>query len=160
MCEKLDYDRKQDCVLFLRDLREEHDKLVQLIQVQQNAEMDQMIREIYPVLEQQYLNKEADHLIWPPRDFEDFIKEGDSLMHCVCANEYYQIHVAGKRLIFFVRETNTPDKSLCTLEYDVQRQKILQLRGRRNQAAPPEVKEFVERWLKVKCLEPQREQVA
>ena len=151
MCEKLGYDRKQDRVLFPRDLREEHDKVVQLIQIQKNAEMDRKIKEIYPELEERYSYGEDRYLIRPPKDFEDFIKEGAALSHCVCANGYYRDHVAGTHLIFFVRDAADAESPLCTMEYDAQRRKVLQLRGYRNQAAPPEVQKFVDRWLERKC---------
>lgn len=152
MCKKLDYDQKQDRVLFPRDLQEEHDKLVQLIQVRENAEADQKIQELYPGLKQRYLYEEAGYLIRPPRNFEDFVKEGASLTHCVCAAGYYKGHIAGDHLIFFVRGLADAEKPLYTLEYDVKRQKVLQLRGHHNRAAPPEVKAFVDRWIKEKCL--------
>lgn len=160
MCEKLDYDRKQDRVLFPRDLGEEHDKLVQLIQVRENAEADQKIQELYPGLKQRYLYEEAGYLIRPPRNFEDFVKEGASLTHCVCAAGYYKGHIAGDHLIFFVRGLADAEKPLYTLEYDVKRQKVLQLRGHHNRAAPPEVKAFVDRWIKEKCLMGGKKQAA
>lgn len=160
MCKKLDYDRRQDRVLFPRNLREEHDKLVQLIQVRKNAEADQKIQEVYPALEKQYSYQEKEYLIRPPRNFEDFVKEGASLAHCVCASGYYRGHVAGDRLIFFVQNTADVESPLCTMEYDAQRRKVLQLRGYRNQAAPPEVREFVDRWLKKKCRKQSRKLAA
>lgn len=158
MCEKLDYDRKQDRVLFPRDLGEEHDKLVQLIQVRENAEADQKIQELYPGLKQRYLYEEAGYLIRPPRNFEDFVKEGASLTHCVCAAGYYKGHIAGDHLIFFVRGLADAEKPLYTLEYDVKRQKVLQLRGHHNRTAPPEVKAFVDRWIKQRCQKDLRKQ--
>ena len=160
MCEKLDYDRKQDRILFPRDLREEHDKLVQLIQVRENAEADQKIQELYPGLEQRYLYEEAGYLIRPPRNFEDFVKEGASLTHCVCATGYYKGHIAGDHLIFFVRELADAEKPLYTLEYDAQKRTVLQLRGHHNRAAPPEVKAFVNRWIKQRCQKDLRKQAA
>lgn len=160
MCEKLDYDRKQDRVLFPRDLREEHDKLVQLIQVRENAEADQKIQKLYPGLEQWYLYEEAGYLIRPPRNFEDFVKEGASLTHCVCAAGYYKGHIAGDHLIFFVRKLADAEKPLYTLEYDTQKRTVLQLRGHHNRAAPPEVKAFVDRWIKQRCQKDLRKQAA
>lgn len=151
MCEKLGYDRKQDRILLPRDLREEHDKVTQLIQIQKNAEMDRKIQEIYSGLEERYSYEEDRYLIRPPKDFEDFLKEGAALSHCVCASGYYRGHVEGNRLIFFVRDTADVESPLCTMEYDAQRRRVLQLRGYRNQAAPPEVQKFVERWLERKC---------
>lgn len=160
MCDKLDYDRKQDRVLFPRDLGEEHDKLVQLIQVRENAEADQKIQELYPGLEQRYLYEADSYLIRPPRNFEDFVKEGASLTHCVCAAGYYKGHIAGDHLIFFVRELADKEKPLYTLEYDAQKRMVLQLRGYHNRAAPPEVKEFVDRWIKQRCQKDLRKQAA
>ncbi|MCI9509188.1 MAG: hypothetical protein HFF10_05495 [Angelakisella sp.] len=160
MCDKLGHDRKQDRTLFPRDLREEHDKLVQLVQIQQNAEMDKKIKAIYPGLKEKYYYQEDDYLIRPPKDFEDFIKEGAALSHCVCASGYYRGHVAGSHLIFFVRGAVDTESPLCTMEYDVQQQKILQLRGYRNHDAPPEVKKFVDRWLEEKCRKQSSRQAA
>lgn len=82
------------------------------------------------------------------------------MSHCVCASGYYRGHVGGSHLIFFVRGAVDTESPLCTMEYDVQQQKIIQLRGYRNHAAPPEVKKFVDRWLEEKCQKQNNRQAA
>lgn len=160
MCRKLEYDLKQDRVVFPTDLQREHDKVVTLIKVQQNAEADQKIREIYPGLEEEYGYEDEQYLICPPQSFQDFMQEGKQLEHCVCANGYYNGHIKGERLIFFVREKVDVQKPFYTLEYDVVGQRIMQLRGYRNQAAPREVRQFVDGWLARKCRGKRRKQAA
>ena len=104
MCIKLGYDLKQKRILFPRNLRNEQDKVVQLVQVQHNPEMDKKIKQLYPMLCQRYGYQDKHYIIRPPMDFEDFIQEGVALLHCVCTNGYYRGYVEGTRLIFFVRD--------------------------------------------------------
>lgn len=161
MCEKLGYDRKQDRILFPCDLREEHDKVVQLVQIQRDAEMDQKIQKVYPMLDERYHYQEDGYLIRPPRDFEDFVQEGVALLHCVCTNGYYRGHVEGNHLIFFVRNAadvespfevqETYVTGVCTLypdrlagpqEYAIRERSIVERAGRPLSACAQEAKDL------------------
>ena len=147
MCENLGYDIKQDRILFPKNLRDEHDKVVQLTRVRIDPEIDRKIQKIYPTLDLNYSYTDGAYLIRPPKDFQEFIDEGVSLLHCVCTNQYYIKHVEGSNLIFFVRKNDNPDEPFCTVEYDVEKCKVLQLYGFRDRKPAKEVQDFVDGWV-------------
>lgn len=146
MCENLGYDMEQERILFPKNLRDEHDKVVQLTRVRFDAEMDRKIQKIYPSLNQNYSYTDGIYLICPPKNFQEFVDEGVNLLHCVCTNRYYIKHVEGNNLIFFVRKNEKPDEPFCTMEYDVAKNKVLQLYGFRDQTPAKDVQDFVDSW--------------
>lgn len=152
MCEKLGYDTRNDRVVFPKNLRDEHDKLVQLIRVKFDPEMDAKIKALYPSLEAAYHFEDEHFLMRPPMDFNEFIDEGVNLLHCVCTNGYYKGHVDGTNLIFFIRKKEDPATPFYTLEYGVSSQSTRQLRGYRDESAPQNVRQFTDAWLSSKCL--------
>lgn len=79
----------------------------------------------------------------------DLTAEGQSLGHCVGGSNYRDQHMKGTRMIFFVRRVEKPDKPYFTLQIDMERGYIIQLHGRGNCSAPPEVRNFAEKFLKV-----------
>lgn len=84
-----------------------------------------------------------------PQSRADFIAEGHALNHCVGSQSmYYENHMKGKRMIFFVRKVTEPDKPYFTMEADVQNRSILQLYGFGDSSAPKEVRRFAEAFLK------------
>ena len=146
MCEDLGYDMRQDRVLFPKNLRDEHDKMVQLTKVRFDLEMDQKIQKLFPTLDQAYSYAADGYRIRPPKDFQEFVDEGANLLHCVCANRYYVSHVDGHNLIFFVRKESDPEQPFYTVEYDAAEGTVRQLRGFRNRAPSPEIQSFVDEW--------------
>ena len=77
----------------------------------------------------------------------DIISEGQSLGHCV-GSVYYKNHIAGTKMIFFVRKAAEKTKPFFTMEIDMQARKISQLYGFKDKPAPPEVKKFANEFLK------------
>ena len=150
MCKKIGYDTDLNEVIFPRNIKDEHDKIQQLIRVKFDPVTDKKIMDIYPSLNREYSYLGEKYLLCPPKDFNDFIIEGANLLHCVCTNEYYRDHVKGTRLIFFVRKVKKPETPFFTLEYDVAENRIWQLQGFRHKTAPQEVREFVDSWKNLK----------
>ena len=148
MCQKLGYNLAKNSVLFPKRIVDEHDKISQLIRIKHDPAMDEKIKSVYPALHNKYYYEDGDYLIRPPKDFDDFVQEGIALLHCVCANGYYRSHVEGNPLILFVRELKSPDNPFYTMQYDVERQIIIQCYGYRHSTATPEVVQFTEQWLR------------
>jgi hypothetical protein len=133
-------------VLFPKKLIDEHDKVAQLVKIKRDPVMDEAIKAIHPTLNSKYYYADNDYLIRPPKDFDEFVEEGTKLLHCVCTNGYYKDHVAGTRLIFFVRKRNKPDNPFYTVEYGVDSQRVIQCYGYRHANATPEIKAFTGKW--------------
>ena len=78
----------------------------------------------------------------------DLIAEGEALNHCVGRMNYDQRFVKEESLVFFVRDKNTPQIPLATVEYSLQRHKVLQCYGRNDNRPKQELLDFVNNtWL-------------
>ena len=84
-----------------------------------------------------------------PQLRSDLIREGSSLNHCVGKQErYYKNHMAGTRMIFFIRRIEKREKPFVTMEVDMQTLRIMQIYGFNDKVPEPEVRRFAESWLK------------
>lgn len=83
-----------------------------------------------------------------PQLRSDLITEGQSLNHCVGGEGYYKNHIAGIKMIFFVRRINAQDKPFFTMEVDMRDFHICQLYGFGDCSAPKEVRRFAEAFVK------------
>ena len=79
-----------------------------------------------------------------PQTRDDFINEGISLNHCVGSAGYYDRHVLGRQMVFFIRQTPQPDKPLYTTEIDMDEGRIRQLYGFSDTSVPKDVRAFTE----------------
>ena len=83
-----------------------------------------------------------------PQKRSDLTTEGQSLNHCVGGQGYANNHMAGKRLIFFVRKIANREKPFFTMEVDMTDFRICQLYGFGDCSAPKEVRQFAEAFVK------------
>lgn len=94
--------------------------------------------------------KRDGYIIVVPKTRQDFIIEGQNLSHCVGGQSYYNNHIAGKKMIFFIRKVETPKTSYVTAEIDMRSFVVTQCYGYHDKPAPAPVKKFVKgfaRWL-------------
>ena len=97
---------------------------------------------------------------------QDLIREGEILHHCVGRMNYDQRFIREESLIFFVRDKDTPDAPLVTLEYSIKNHKVLQCYGDGDNRPNEQVLDFVNnKWLpyanrQIKKIEKQTKQVA
>lgn len=148
-------DMTDNLVQWPRNLKAAHDRYVEerrARQTQENAERRE--REIAArrvqfekrAVELASLYFEMDGLlIRPCADEGELIQEGHDLHHCV--SSYAQRHASGETAILFVRTLAEPDQPFFTLEFDEKRLAVLQNRGMRNCARPPEIQAFEDKWL-------------
>lgn len=94
-----------------------------------------------------------------PHSRQDFIKEGTELSHCVGNDKYYENHIKGKNMIFFIRKSETPNIAYFTCEIDMFDFRVLQLYGYGDCAAPKNIKKFASdfaKWLSKKSIKLQK----
>jgi len=78
----------------------------------------------------------------------DLIKEGEVLQHCVGSMNYDQKFAREESLIFFIRLSNTPNIPLVTLEYSIEKHKILQCYGKNDSTPNDDILHYVNKvWL-------------
>lgn len=159
---KIDLSHKS--VRFPENIVEAHDELLKRITAEKNAAIDAAFAaavkphyEAMPV--KAYENKK--YCIVFPQMRSDFIIEGQSLNHCVGKFEsYYKNHMAGTRMIFFVRRIENRDKPYFTMEVDMKQPQIVQLYGYSDCSAPKDVRSFAEGFVRALKTNKKKENAA
>ncbi|MCM1545271.1 MAG: PcfJ domain-containing protein [Ruminococcus sp.] len=86
-----------------------------------------------------------------PKYKSDFIKEGQALNHCVGSPRYYDNHIKGTKMIFFIRKSEKPDEPYYTSEIDMTMFKVCQCYGYGDKSAPKKIISFINefaRWMR------------
>lgn len=159
MSEQLNVDLSRKSVRLPSNLKGAHDLLAVRMAEIKNKVLDEQFRAakeaLYAGLEDY---RTDDFQIVLPQSRTDFIREGQSLEHCVGLDMYYQNHLKGERMIFFIRKTSAPDKPFFTMEIDMKQFLILQLYGFGDCTAPSEIRKFANSFLKT--LKPSKTEVS
>lgn len=79
-----------------------------------------------------------------PMKRSDLTTEGQRLNHCVGMSAYFERHLLGHQMVFFIRKVSAPDKPYFTAEIDTDTGRIIQLYGFGDCSAPKEVRAFTE----------------
>ena len=146
----LNIDLSHKAVRYPSDLVEAHSRLLGLFNTldDKNHAVDEAFAAaVAPIYEQigftEYEGKEFSVVF--PKLRSDLITEGTSLSHCVGRMEnYYKNHMAGTKMIFFLRKNENPAKPFFTMEVDMTSFQILQLYGFGDSPAPEKVRKFAE----------------
>lgn len=144
-CEQLQLDLQSKEILFPRDLYAAHERTMAQITFEKNRAEQEQFQQAVDNLEK-FAWKKGDLLIRPARTQEELRDEGKELHHCV--GGYIRQMANGVTAIFFIRKAAEADKPYFTLE--LQKKKVRQCRTDHNQSYEqfPEIKAFVEEWLK------------
>lgn len=149
MCSELHVDMSNKSVRYPRELKEAHDRLAKRVTMVRNKEENEhfaarcaeLYRDMHGYSDKKYT-------VVFPQLRTDLIMEGESLHHCVGGKGYRDAHLAGVKMIFFIRAAESPEKPLYTLQANVKDGTIIQLYGYGDRPAPAEVHAFCERFLK------------
>jgi hypothetical protein len=145
---KVDLSRKS--VKYPQNIRIAHDILVERYDEVKHEIEDENLRVAAEILYagiSEYANEM--YCIVLPMSRTDFIREGQSLNHCVGkVDSYYTKHMEGTRMIFFVRQIENPEKPYYTLEVDMTLRKIQQLYGFGDSSAKTEVRKFANEFVR------------
>lgn len=152
MAEELGIDMSHKSVRYPDDCVVAHDRVMKQHELVQNEIDDKRFKKnieaIYEAIGSTDFRKYGLCVVMP-QSRTDFILEGNALNHCVGSqSSYFESHMKGKRMIFFIRETSAPDKPYFTMEADMKDKRICQLYGFGDCSAPKEVRAFAESFLK------------
>lgn len=132
-----------------RYLKSEHDILVTKINNLRRLEQDSIIESL--VEENSKFIYEGKNLsILIPQNALDIINEGADLHHCVAS--YVDKVINGQCVILFMRSNDNLDKSLVTIEYDIQNNMIVQARGLCNRNLTKKEYDFLKKYCKDKDI--------
>ena len=149
MSQALGVDLSHKSVRFPADCAAAHDQIIPRFNaVKYEAEDNLFEVKTFPIYEQYGLEdyQYGDLRMVLPRKRTDLITEGQTLNHCVGSESYFKNHIAGTRMIFFVRKAKEPEKPYFTMELDMADFRICQLYGFGDCSAPPEIRKFAERF--------------
>ena len=153
----LKVDLSHKSVRFPANCVEAHDKILprfnEIKHEAENVLFAEKVKSLYANLRLTAFEKDGFCIVFPQLR-SDLITEGQSLNHCVGGQGYYERHIAGTRMIFFVRKVENRSKPFFTMEVDMTDFRIRQLYGFGDCSAPPEVRKFAEAF--VKKLAPSR----
>lgn len=146
MARELNSDMTARAILEPRNLKGRHDLLAARVNEvkseRENARMQKMIENGLYWWAHAYAND--DFCVVYPQKHSDFVTEGQRLNHCVGSAGYYERHMEGKRMVFFIRRASEPERAYFTAEIDMSAGRILQLYGFGDCSAPREVRTFTE----------------
>lgn len=146
MADTLQSNMEKRAILEPRDLKERHDLLSARIAEQKDE------------LENRRFQRAVDNGLYGwakpyakegfcvayPESRSDFLTEGQQLNHCVGMKMYYENHILGRNMIFFIRKTEAPGKPYFTAEIEMDTGRVRQLYGFGDCSAPKEVRAFTE----------------
>lgn len=137
-CKTLDMNLKDEHVLFPKNLYSAHQNTIKQIKIVADTSLNIAISKRLKVLNK-YRFESNELLIRPAQDSIELMEEGKALTHCV--GGYADRYAKGETNIFFIRKVSESDKSYYTIE--IQKDKIVQVRGKNNRSPSEDVKEFI-----------------
>lgn len=142
---KLNWDFKNDMVLYPKNFIKAHDLASDMALEMQNGDKNNKLETLLPKL-QKYKFNDAKYTIKIPEKVQELIKEGQTLKHCV--GNYSDNYVEGKTVILFIRKNEETEQPFYTIE--VKNYQIYQCRtlGNKSYTLNPEVKAFVSKYEK------------
>jgi hypothetical protein len=154
-CTYLQLDMTEDKNRFPHDFKRWHDIRINEYHSRQAAEDEKQRKEFYQkfaYVSDKYLplqRKMNDSFIAIiARSPQDLVREGDYLHHCVGRMGYDQKFAREETLIFFIRNTDSPETPFVTLEYSLSTHKVLQCYGDNDSKPDEKVMAFVnKKWL-------------
>lgn len=146
MAQDLKSDMTERAVLEPRNLKERHDLLAARVNELNSRTDDERFRQAIDEglywWAREYANGE--YCVAYPQKRSDLTTEGQRLNHCVGMSSYFENHIHGRRMIFFIRKVAQPDKAYYTAEINTDTGRIIQLYGFGDCSAPKEVRAFTE----------------
>lgn len=141
MCIQLGYPMKDKKILFPGNVEQEHDRLVDLLEIVKNEANDRLIKQRLEHLNNNiYKNKKF--IIFPAPSVDSLINE--SKQQCNCVKTYCSRYALGEADIYYLRELDNQDKSLVTVE--VRGTDIVQAKIKYNDKPSEEQLKFLDKW--------------
>lgn len=151
MVKSLKTDLTRKSVRFPSNICEAHDMVLkefnELKFEKENAAFVKAVKTVYEKLSVKEWENEQFCIVLPQLR-SDLVTEGSSLKHCVGGTNYAENHMKGTSMIFFIRRVTNREKPYFTMQLDMNPLRIVQIHGFGNCYAPPEVRKFVDSFVK------------
>ncbi len=151
MSEQMGVDLSHKSVRFPKDIKTAHDDLITKFKAIEMEIYDEQMRKATENLYNGLTEYKSDgYAIVFPKSRTEFVKEGQSLNHCVGTQEmYFNNHMEGTRMIFFIRNEEEIEKPFVTMEIDMRELRIRQIYGYGDKTPAKEVRDFADKFLKL-----------
>lgn len=150
-CIHLAYDLSNEAILFPKNLRKAHERTSKLIKIQKDEAANERIVKRYEQLEN-LIFVDGGLEIRPPRDFDEIVREGKKLNHCV--GGYAERYSNNQCTLMFIRNLGKPDSPFYTVE--LSGEQVKQVRGKSNKAPTEQVKLFMKKFEETKLKKPKK----
>ena len=144
MMKELKEDLSDERIRYPQNLIRAHDVANERMEYKKSQAMQKQFDERMKALSK-YIYEADGFVIRPAGSQIELVNEGKALNHCVAS--YAGAHARVETAIFFVRYSESPECSYCTLEFDEKNMRVRQNRRYKNYDPPEEEKAFVEKWL-------------
>ena len=141
MAKDMKYPLNERKVLFPNNIVEAHDKVAAEYKLMKEEEKNAMMKQWVEQL-QQYCYHNEELFIRPAANCSELTDESEQMQNCV--RSYADRYSEGSTAIFFIRQINTPDKSLVTLE--LKNKRVTQCYAKHNTQPDQRVLDFVSQW--------------
>jgi|GEM_PF-3080635 len=151
MSTDLNIDMRRKSVRFPKNIKEAHDRVMEAFNVVKTEIEDRnfktAIKNLYAGLTDY---RDENYAIVFPKSKTDFFREGQELSHCVgTSSVYYNEHIKGEKMIFFVRKLPDIDKAYATMQIDMRKLTITMISGYGNSQVNKETRDFANKFLKL-----------
>lgn len=144
-CVTLEMDLTNKSVLYPKNVYEAHQQTLSLVEVKKDEITNKKIKRRYEELEK-FTLEENKMIIRPPKNFDEIVREGEKLKHCV--SRYANKHANNRTTLLFIRRKSRPNTPFYTVE--IIRGDVAQVRGKDNKIPTKEVDEFMRVFVKEK----------
>jgi predicted RNA-binding Zn-ribbon protein involved in translation (DUF1610 family) len=138
-CKKLEMDLTSESVLFPKSVYNAHQNTIKQVKIKANEHLNEKIGLRAKAL-RKYRFEYCGLVIRPATSSNELIEEGSALDHCV--GTYAEKYAKGENIILLIRKTTEPNKSFFTVE--VIKDRVVQVRGKKNCVPDKAVAEFME----------------
>lgn len=146
-CVRLQYDMKSNKILYPKNLKQAHDKVMKLLELVLNESNDKLIKERTKLLNK-FTFEDKKYIVFAANSVESLLNESKQQNNCV--KTYIDDYALAKTDIYFMREIEHKEKSLVTIE--VKNNRVVQCRIRDNCFPTKEQMNFISKWAKNKMI--------
>lgn len=153
-CVYLGLDLKDTKVVFPRDFDRMHDMRIDQMHSQKAKEDRKQRRQLCQDFKKaaeavkRFEQKTAAFCIIIPTAPADLVREGTALKHCVGRMGYDVKMIKGLSFIAFLRKADAPETPFVTIEFGIEKNKILQIYGDHDSKPSNEVVQWAAKWEK------------
>lgn len=143
------FDTTTEMYRFPKDIKKAHDAVSEQTVVINDKKKTQQIIRMHKNLTKTHEFRSDGLMISIPKDLADFIREGNTLGHCVGRMpQYSEDHANGTKHTFFIRKIEEPDKPYYTTTINTKTLQITECYGKAHAQRTDAITKFLKKFIK------------